>query len=148
MDHNYFVYILTDKSRSTLYIGVTNDLQSRIWQHRNPERSSLTQRYHCGILVWYEHFGDIQAAIAREKQLKHWSRAKKIALIEEQNPKWEDLAADWQLSHASEERQRLEIFRLHSGRRTPGVALKMTALFFDGWRHSVRQMRTPRRPLC
>ena len=96
MDHNYFVYILTDKSRSTLYIGVTNDLQSRIWQHRNPERSSLTQRYHCGILVWYEHFGDIQAAIAREKQLKHWSRAKKIALIEEQNPKWEDLAADWQ----------------------------------------------------
>jgi len=95
MDHDYFVYILTDKSRSTLYIGVTNDLKSRIWQHRNPERASFTERYHCIILVFYEHFRDVNAAIAREKQLKGWRRAKKVAMIEGQNLGWEDLAADW-----------------------------------------------------
>ena len=96
MDHDYFVYILTDKSRSTLYIGVTNDLLSRIWQHRNPEHASFTQRYHCIILVWYEHFSDVLAAIACEKKLKGWRRSKKVALINEKNPKWDDLAADWQ----------------------------------------------------
>ena len=52
MDHDYFVYILSDKSRATLDIGVTNDLQNRVWQHRNPEHASFTQRYHCIILVW------------------------------------------------------------------------------------------------
>jgi len=69
MDHNYFVYLLTDKSRSTLYIGVTNNLESRLWQHRNPERASFTQRYHCIILVHYEHFPEVLDAIAREKEL-------------------------------------------------------------------------------
>jgi len=94
MNYDYFVYILTDKGRATLYIGVTNDLPSRIWQHRNPESASFTQRYHCIILVHHEHFGDARDAIAREKQLKGW-RAKKVALIETQNPHWEDLAAEW-----------------------------------------------------
>jgi putative endonuclease len=68
MDHDYFVYILTDKSRATLYIGVTNDLQNRIWQHRNPEHPSFTQRYHCIILVRHDHFRDVQAAIACGKE--------------------------------------------------------------------------------
>jgi putative endonuclease len=95
MSHDYFVHILTGKGRATLYIGVTNDLQNRIWQHRNPEHESFTQRYHCIILVWYEHFGDVHAAIACEKKLKGWRRSKKIALIEKQNPNWEDLSADW-----------------------------------------------------
>jgi putative endonuclease len=74
---------------------VTNDLQNRIWQHRNPEHPSFTQRYHCIILVRYEHFREVRDAIGREKQLKGWRRSKKIALIEEKNAKWEDLAADW-----------------------------------------------------
>ena len=95
MDHDYFVYILTDKARSTLYIGVSNDLPSRLWQHRNPERPSFTQRYHCVLLMRVEHYGDVNAAIAREKQLKGWKRARKIALIESENPRWEDLSADW-----------------------------------------------------
>jgi len=95
MDHDYYVYILTDKGRATLYIGVTRDLRLRLEQHRNPERASFAQRYHCIVLVFYEHFREVRDAIAREKQLKGWRRAKKIALIEAQNPRWEDLSADW-----------------------------------------------------
>ncbi|MEP6669554.1 MAG: GIY-YIG nuclease family protein [Chthoniobacter sp.] len=95
MDHDYFVYILTDKSRATLYIGVTNNLPKRLWEHRNPETASFSQRYHCIVLLYYEHFGDVLDAIAREKQLKGWRRTKKIALIEKLNPRWEDLSADW-----------------------------------------------------
>jgi putative endonuclease len=77
MDRDYSVYILTDKGHKTLYIGVTNDLQSRLWQHRNPETASFSQRDHCILLVYYESFGDVRDAIAREKQLKGWRRAKK-----------------------------------------------------------------------
>jgi putative endonuclease len=96
MNHDYFVYILTDKGRKTLYIGVTNELPKRLWEHRNPEKKSFTQQYHCVVLVYYEQFPDVHAAIAREKQLKGWRRSKKIALIEKQNPRWEELSADWQ----------------------------------------------------
>jgi putative endonuclease len=94
MSSDYFVYILTDKSRSTLYIGLTNDLAKRLWQHRNPESASFSQRYHCILLVYFEQTPDVHAAIAREKQLKGWRRQKKIVLIEAQNPRWEDLAVD------------------------------------------------------
>jgi putative endonuclease len=95
MDHDYFVYLLTDKNRSALYIGMTNDVPMRLWQHRNPEKSSFTQHYHCMFLVHRERFGDVLHAIAREKQLKGWRRSKKNALIEAHNPRWEDLSADW-----------------------------------------------------
>lgn len=95
MDHDYFVYFMTDKNRTTLYIGVTNELQLRLWQHRNPERPCFTEHYHCIILVYYERFGDVIAAIAREKQLKGWRRSKKDSLVETMNPRWEDLAVDW-----------------------------------------------------
>ena len=95
MSHDYFVYVLTDKGRKTLYIGVTNDLQKRLWEHRNPEKASFSQQYHCILLVYHEHFGEALDAIAREKQLKGWRRAKKIALIETMNPRWEDLSAAW-----------------------------------------------------
>ena len=91
MDHDYFVYILTDKGRSTLYIGVTNDLVTRLWQHRNPEKASFSQRYHCIHLVYVEHYGDINAAIAREKQLKGWMRIRKNELVRAANPEWNDL---------------------------------------------------------
>ncbi len=95
VDHNYYVYLLTDKSRTTLYVGMTNDIVARLWQHRNPERASFTQRYHCVVLVRVEHYSDVNAAIAREKQLKGWRRDKKIALIESDNPRWVDLAGEW-----------------------------------------------------
>jgi putative endonuclease len=94
-DHNYYVYIVTNKHRSTLYIGMTNDLERRIVEHKNGEIRGFTQRYQLNRLVWFEHFRDVDAAIAREKELKGWVRSKKIALIEKQNPRWFDRSADW-----------------------------------------------------
>ncbi len=95
MDHDYYVYILSNNSRSTIYIGITSDLEGRLWEHRNPDRPSFTQRYHCVHLVFYEHFRAVRDALAREKQLKNWTRAKKNAVIAAMNPRWEDLSADW-----------------------------------------------------
>ena len=94
-DHNYYVYIVTNKHRTTLYIGMTNDLGRRIVEHKNGEIAGFTQRYHLNRLVWFEYFGDVTAAIAREKELKGWLRSKKIALIEKENPRWFDLSDDW-----------------------------------------------------
>ena len=94
--HDYWVYIVTNNTRSTLYIGVTKDLHVRVWQHRvGEQRGTFSQRYHCVHLVHCEHYRDIQQAIAREKQLKGWRRSKKNALIAATNPHWEDLAEDW-----------------------------------------------------
>ena len=95
-DHNYYVYIVTNKHRSTLYIGMTNDLGRRIIEHKNGEIVGFTQRYHLNHLVWFENFRDVNAAIAREKKLKGWLRSKKNALIEKENPRWFDLSADWE----------------------------------------------------
>ncbi|MBA2432587.1 MAG: GIY-YIG nuclease family protein [Chthoniobacterales bacterium] len=90
-DHNPYVSILTNMHRTTLYIGVTNSLQRRVWQHRHGDKDGFAQRYNLTRMVYFEHFRDVNNAIAREKQLKGWLRAKKIALIERQNPRWEDL---------------------------------------------------------
>jgi len=95
-DHNYYVYIVTNKHRSTLYIGMTNDLERRIIEHKNGETAGVTQRFHLNRLVWFEHFRDVNAAIACEKKLKGWLRCKKITLIEKENPRWFDLSADWE----------------------------------------------------
>ena len=92
---NYCVYILANKTNSTVYIGVTNDLMRRLWEHRNDMIEGFTKTYHVHKLVYYESFSDVQYAIAREKQLKAWRRAKKNDLIESVNPAWEDLAGDW-----------------------------------------------------
>jgi putative endonuclease len=95
-DHDYWVYIVTSNSHSTLYIGVTSDLRVRIWQHRAGERpGTFSQRYHCAHLIYFEHYREIRDAIAREKQLKRWTRAKKNTLIATMNAQWQDLAADW-----------------------------------------------------
>lgn len=94
-DHDYWVYMMSNKTRSTLYIGVTNDLLVRVAQHRRGEIAGFTRDYHCVFLVHCEHFRDIRDAIAREKQLKGWRREKKNALIGEANPRWDDLAAEW-----------------------------------------------------
>jgi putative endonuclease len=89
-EHHYYVYILSSKSR-TLYIGVTNDLFYRMEQHRNGEFDGFTKKYKVNRLVYYERFQYINSAIGREKQLKGWLRERKIALIEENNPTWEDI---------------------------------------------------------
>jgi putative endonuclease len=94
--NDYWVYVVTNNTRSTLYIGVTADLRVRAWQHRPGERpGTFSQRYHCAHLIYYEHYRDVRDAIAREKQLKGWRRQKKNTLIATLNPQWEDLAADW-----------------------------------------------------
>jgi len=86
-----FVYILASKSR-VLYTGVTNRLDQRVMQHRRKITAGFTAKYKVTRLVYYERFGDIRAAIAREKEIKGWLRCKKIALIESVNPAWRDLA--------------------------------------------------------
>lgn len=91
---SYYVYIMTNRSR-TLYIGVTNDLQRRVWQHKRKALDGFTKKYNISMLVHAEETSDIHAAIMREKQLKGRTRAKKIALINEFNPTWRDLSADW-----------------------------------------------------
>jgi putative endonuclease len=87
--HNYSVYILTNKARTVLYIGVTNNLSIRLQQHIEGYNAfSFTSKYNCFYLVHFEHFQYIDDAIAREKELKGWSRAKKNALIESDNKDW------------------------------------------------------------
>ena len=91
------VYIMTNRRRSVLYIGVTSDLGERVMQHRTGVHpNAFTRKYNVDHLVYFELTSDIQVAIAREKQLKGWRRSKKIALIEEENPEWKDLADDWE----------------------------------------------------
>ena|ERR1700722_14182912 len=95
MEEPSYVYILSSKSKR-LYVGLTTTLQQRIWQHKNGYfEDSFTARYNIHDLVYYERFGDIYTAIAREKQLKRWSRIKKIQLIVASNPDWRDLSSDW-----------------------------------------------------
>ena len=91
----YFVYILASPSR-TLYTGVTNNLARRVYEHKHKLIPGFTSRYNVGLLVYFETFNTPQEAIAREKQIKGWVRRKKIALIEENNPSWEDLSEAWE----------------------------------------------------
>ena len=84
----YYIYIVTNKNNSVLYIGVTSDLEGRIHDHRERLLESFTKRYQCTKLLYYEDYPDPQSAIAREKQLKGWRREKKVALIQKMNPRW------------------------------------------------------------
>ena len=86
----YYVYILTNKTHSVLYIGVTNDLKRRIYEHKNGVLEGFTKNYHVNQLMYYEIFYDPRNAILREKQIKGWRREKKNALIETKNPDWID----------------------------------------------------------
>jgi len=90
-DRSYWVYILASKIGGTLYIGVTNDLIRRVYEHRAHLVPGFTSKYGAHRLVYFESFSDIENAIRREKQLKKWNRAWKIRLIEESNPDWVDL---------------------------------------------------------
>ena len=87
----YYVYILASRRNGTLYIGVTNDLARREYEHREGTTEGFTRRYGVKLLVYAEAFSDIRDAIAREKALKKWRRAWKLELIEASNPQWQDL---------------------------------------------------------
>ncbi len=90
-ERDYFVYIMTNNS-GTLYVGVTNNLERRVAEHKQGDNHSFTQRYRTARLVYYESTSDTQSAIQREKQIKGWLRRKKIALIASMNPYWRDLS--------------------------------------------------------
>lgn len=89
----YYVYILTNKSHSVLYIGITNNLERRMYEHKNKLAAGFSAKYNLNKLVYVEQTQDSRAAIAYEKKLKGWTRAKKIALITASNPKWADLSS-------------------------------------------------------
>ena len=93
MDRTYCVYILASRSRN-LYTGVTNNLQRRMFEHRNGLVPGFSSKYKVHRLVYFEVFGDIRYAIGREKEIKAWRREKRVALIEGRNPTWEDLAEE------------------------------------------------------
>ena len=91
MTKHYYIYIMTNKHNTVLYVGVTNNLKRRIYQHKTKLASSFTKKYNVDKLVYYETCKDVKAAIAREKQLKGGSRKKKVDLIESCNPEWQYL---------------------------------------------------------
>ena len=91
----YFVYMMTNRHRSPIYTGVTSDLQGRIYKNKTHALPGFTSRYGVDSLVYFEETNDVLAAIAREKEIKGWTRAKKIALIESTNPRWRDLSEGW-----------------------------------------------------
>jgi putative endonuclease len=90
----YYVYIMASQSR-TLYVGVTNNLERRVHEHKQKSGDSFTARYNITRLVWYAETYEVIEAITKEKEIKGWLRAKKKSLIEEANPDWRDLSEDW-----------------------------------------------------
>ena len=95
MSGHYHVYILANRRNGTLYTGVTSDIKTRIWQHKNKALPGFSSQYGVSLFVYFECFNEIETAIAREKQIKAGSRAKKIALIKRENNRWADLSAAW-----------------------------------------------------
>jgi putative endonuclease len=94
MPKSYYTYIVASSSH-TLYIGITSNLEQRIWQHKNKAYEGFAARYNCNRLVWFETFSHLITAITREKELKGWLRVRKMELIELTNPTWSDLSEDW-----------------------------------------------------
>ena len=95
MNGQYFVYILTNKNNTVLYTGVTNNLQRRMFEHKNKLVPGFTSKYNINKLVHFEITSDIDSAIKREKQIKGWLRIRKTELIESVNPGWNDLSLEW-----------------------------------------------------
>ncbi len=93
----YYVYILTNKNNNVMYVGVTNNLLRRLYEHKNHLIEGFTKKYNVTKLVYYEESPDVLSANAREKQLKGWSRIKKNELVESENPEWNDLSEEWNL---------------------------------------------------
>lgn len=95
MSRTYYVYILASQRNGTLYIGMTNNLERRVYEHKTKYNKGFTEEYNVNRLVYFEETDDVTEAYRREKQLKKWNRGWKLALIEESNPNWHDLAKDW-----------------------------------------------------
>jgi putative endonuclease len=93
-EYHFYVYIMASRSR-TLYIGFTSKIQKRVRQHKDGTYDGFSKTYNCHRLVYLEHFTSVDFAIAREKQLKRWSRSKKLTLIQRDNPAWADLSEEW-----------------------------------------------------
>ncbi|AUC81522.1 GIY-YIG nuclease family protein [Lacinutrix sp. Bg11-31] len=93
--HQYYLYILSNKFNGTLYIGVTNNLERRLFEHKNKLVEGFSKRYDLKKLIYFETFQYVNDAIKREKNMKKWKRDWKIKLIQEDNPNWSDLAEDW-----------------------------------------------------
>jgi len=91
LEKNYYIYIMTNKWNNVLYTGITNDLKRRVFEHKNKIIKGFTERYNINKLVYYEIYDDVYNAIQREKQIKSWSRKKKIELIKSLNPEFKDL---------------------------------------------------------
>jgi len=91
MDKQFYVYILASKRNGTLYIGMTSNLVKRIWEHKNDKINGFTKTYKIKMLVYFEAHNNVEIALTREKQIKKWSTAWKLRLIEEKNPSWNDL---------------------------------------------------------
>ncbi len=94
MSRSYYVYIMTNRTR-TLYTGVTNNLQRRVYEHKHKVNQGFTSKYNINQLVYYEETNSIHVAIAREKEIKNWLCRHEVALIETMNPTWRDLSTDW-----------------------------------------------------
>jgi putative endonuclease len=94
--NNYYVYILTTKNNKVMYVGMTNDLEYRTHEHKKGEVKGFTKKYNVNKLVYFEEAIDVNAAIAREKQLKGWLRKRKNELVVTLNPEWKDLSEEWQ----------------------------------------------------
>ena len=93
--YRYFVYLMTNKTNNVLYTGVTNDLQRRLYEHKNKLIEGFTKKYNLNKLVYYEETSNVKSAILREKEIKKWRREKKDNLINKMNPEWIDLSDSW-----------------------------------------------------
>ena len=94
-NNSYYVYILTNWNNKVMYIGVTNNLERRLHEHKSKQIEGFTKKYNVNKLVYFDETNDINSAIEAEKRIKGWTRAKKNALVESKNPEWRDLSEDW-----------------------------------------------------
>ena len=95
MTGTYYVYLLTNWNNKVIYLGVTNNLERRLYEHKNKLVKGFTEKYNVNKLVYFEETQDVTAAIAREKEIKKWRREKKNQLVEQMNPNWKDLSSEW-----------------------------------------------------
>ena len=95
MTVTYYVYLLTNWNNKVMYLGVTNNLERRLYEHKNKLVKGFTEKYNVNKLVYFEEMQDVTAAIAREKEIKKWRREKKNQLVNRMNPNWKDLSSGW-----------------------------------------------------